>query len=121
MVRFADAPTSGAKALVNKGLALDELGRGEEALPSFDQVVTRFGDAPEVAFREVVAQALYSTALTLSGLGRDEEAFVASDQVVVHFGDAPEPALREQVAQALSERDLALHQLGRPPGGARRF
>lgn len=47
-----------AMALVNKGVSLGQLNRPEEAVGVYDQVVDRFGDAPEPALREAVAIAL---------------------------------------------------------------
>jgi hypothetical protein len=52
--RFSDAPQAPlreqvARALVQKGIALDQLGRGEEAVAVYDEVVRRFGDASEAA------------------------------------------------------------------------
>ena len=46
-----------ARALVNKGGALGDLGRNEEAIAVYNQVVDRFGDAPEPELREQVARA----------------------------------------------------------------
>lgn len=51
-----------ARALVNKGLALKRLGRGEEAIAVYDAVVSRFGAAEELPLREQVAHALNSKA-----------------------------------------------------------
>jgi len=47
-----------AKALVNKGVALGQLGRNEDAVAVYDDVATRFGAAPELSLREQVARAL---------------------------------------------------------------
>ena len=47
-----------AKALVNKGAALGQLGRNEEAIAIYDDVITRFGSAPESSLREMVTEAL---------------------------------------------------------------
>ena len=44
-----------AVAMGNVGIVLGELGRSEEAVGVFDEVVARFGDAPEPALREQVA------------------------------------------------------------------
>jgi TolA-binding protein len=72
VARFGDAPEPAlreqvAKALVNKGVTLGELGRSEEAAGVYDQVVARFGDAPEPALREQVAKALRMKAEIKSG------------------------------------------------------
>jgi TolA-binding protein len=47
-----------ARALVNKGARLGELGRSEEAVAVYDEVERRFGAAPEAVLREQVAMAL---------------------------------------------------------------
>jgi hypothetical protein len=90
-----------ARALVRKGVRLGQLGRPEEELGAYDQVVARFGDAAEPGVREQVATALVYKGTTLGQLGRPEEELGAYAQVVARFGDAAEPQVREQVATAL--------------------
>lgn len=40
-----------------KGFELGTLNRGEEAIAAYDEVLRRFGEAPEPALREQVARA----------------------------------------------------------------
>lgn len=47
-----------ANALFNKGFTLGELGRSEQEIEVYGQVLARFADAPEPALRKAVAQAL---------------------------------------------------------------
>ena len=47
-----------AAAGYNLGFVLGELGRSEQAIEVYDQVLARFADAPEPALRKAVAQAL---------------------------------------------------------------
>jgi tetratricopeptide (TPR) repeat protein len=101
-----------ARALVNKGVRLGELGRLEEEIAAFDEVVVRFGGAAEPGLRELVARALFDRGVRLGELGRLEEAIAAFDEVVVRFGGAAEPCLREQVAGALLGKGAALDDLG---------
>ena len=49
-----------AMALVNKGTTLGQLGKSEDAIRVYDDVVARFGDASEAALREPVGRALNS-------------------------------------------------------------
>jgi hypothetical protein len=44
--------------MLNKGATLGELDRSEEALAAYDEVVSRFGDDPAPALRELVAEAM---------------------------------------------------------------
>ena len=49
------------------------LDRSEEALGVYDEVVARYGDAPEPALREQVARALVNKGVTLGELDRSED------------------------------------------------
>ncbi len=58
-----------ACALVNKGVALGSLGRGEGAIAVYDEVISRFGDAEELPLREGVARALNVKAWKVCEIG----------------------------------------------------
>jgi tetratricopeptide (TPR) repeat protein len=117
-----------AKVLNQKGYWLDVLdkltspkyvtpgavGRLEEAVGVYDQVVDRFGDATEPKLRRQVAKALIDKGRTLDALGRWEEAVGVYDQVVDRFDDTTEPDMREHVANALRHKRSALSELSRP-------
>ena len=102
-----------ARALVNKGFRLGVLGRTEEAVATYDEVVRRFGASDEPALREQVARALFNKGFRLGVLGRTEEAVATYDEVVRRFGASDEPALREGVARALVNKGVDLGALGR--------
>ena len=74
--------------------------RSEEAVGVYDEVVARFGDAPEPALREQVAKALVNKGVALGALERSEEAVGVYDEVITRFGDATEPILRQAAAMA---------------------
>ena len=57
--------------LFNAGLKLD---RSEEELAAYDEVVTRFGDDPAPAIREVFAKAMLNRGVALGELDRSKEA-----------------------------------------------
>jgi len=56
-----------------------------------DQLVERFGDAPEAALREQVATALVSKGVALGRLRQAEEEVAVNDQVVKRLGEARDP------------------------------
>ncbi|MGH3924480.1 MAG: tetratricopeptide repeat protein, partial [Pseudonocardiaceae bacterium] len=68
------AHSGDADALYNVGALLGQLGRSEEAVEVYEQVVARFGEDPEPALREPVAQALVNKGVRLGQLDRPEEA-----------------------------------------------
>lgn len=47
-----------AMAMVNKGSRLGELGRNEDAIAVYDQVIEQFGDNPDPAITQQVARAM---------------------------------------------------------------
>ena len=102
-----------AKALFNLGVRLGELGRSEEAIAVYDDLLARFGTATELPLREQVARALVSKGVRLGALGRSEEAIAVYDDLLARFGTATELPLREQVARALVNKGVRLGALGR--------
>ncbi|MSR57213.1 MAG: ATP-binding protein [Planctomycetaceae bacterium] len=86
-----------AKALVNKGVRLGQLGRSEDALVVYDDVVTRFGTRDEPALAEQVAKALAGKALTLWQLERRDEAVATAMHTLTRFGDRPEQPIQDAV------------------------
>ena len=124
-----------ARALVNKGWALGELGRFDEEISVYDEVDRRFRDATERGdedfrgeFCELLARALVSKGLALGELGRAGEAIGAYEEADRRFGDecVAELAslaslasvglidLREQAARALVNKAETLLRLERP-------
>jgi tetratricopeptide (TPR) repeat protein len=102
-----------AITLFSKGVVLRQMGRSKEAVAVYDEVVMRFGAAPEVALREQVARALVNKGWALGRMGRSAEEVAVYDEVVRRFGAALEPVLREQVAKALFNKGVTLGQMGR--------
>ena len=104
---FARARMSSAEIAavsgVNLGVVLGEMGRSEEGIEAYDEVLARFGDAPEAALREPVAKALVNKGVTLGVLGRSE-GDRGLRRVLARFGDAPEAALRDAAARARAAR-----------------
>src|SRR5262249_25766324 len=92
--------TTVARALFNRGVRLGKLGRIDEAIASFNDVVGRFETANELTLRELVASALVQKGITLSKAKRFDEAIAAWDETVRRFGTAAEPSLRKPVEEA---------------------
>ncbi len=96
-----------ALAGYNLGVVLGDLGRSDDAVEVYDEVVARFGEATEPALREQVATALVNKGVRLGALGRSDEELEVYDEVVARYGEATEPVLRQAVAMArtaLSQR-----------------
>jgi tetratricopeptide (TPR) repeat protein len=100
-------------ALFNKGVVLAQLGRGEEAISTYDDLVRRSGGSREAGLRENAARALFNKGASLAGLDRREEAIVVYDDLVKRFSNSKEPVMREAVGKAMVNKGIALAELNR--------
>lgn len=106
-----------ARALYGKGHALGELGRNEEALAAYDDLLRRFADAKEPGMQWFVARALVNKGVRLSKLNRSEEALATYDDALRRFADSQDPRFREPVAKALHNKGYELWKLGKAEEG----
>jgi methyltransferase (TIGR00027 family) len=91
------------------------LGRSEDAIAAYDDLLSRFGAATELPLRELVANALVNKGVALSALGRGDDAIAAYDGLLARFNEATGLPLRELelVAKALLNKGVTLGALGR--------
>src|SRR2546430_4321711 len=73
VLRFGDSTdpeiqTPVARALVNKGIALERLDRTEKAVTPLDQSARRFGDSTDPVIQTQVAWAILSKAIALGDI-----------------------------------------------------
>ncbi len=106
-------PQAHAQTLFNKGYCLSKLNRSEEAIATYEALITKFEPATELALREPVAKAMFNKGITLDQLNRSEEAITSYDALITQFGTAKELALREQVAKAMLNKSIRLSKLNR--------
>ena len=102
-----------ANALYERGVALSERNRMEDALTTFDELATRFSEVETPALLEAVANALLFKGIILAALNRTQEALTAYEDVLRRFDDRNGPALLEAVARALVNRGATLAALNR--------
>jgi tetratricopeptide (TPR) repeat protein len=104
---------SDAKALISKAVEFSTLGRNEDEIAVYDDLIAQFGSASELPLREQVAVALDKKGHTLGALGCSEEAIAAYDDLIARFGNASDLPLLEHVASARSNKGDALSKLDR--------
>ncbi len=119
--RLTDNPTHGTaaelrinSALFNKGVVLAQLGRWEEAIAAYDELVRRTGGSSLLGLRENAVRALFNKGASLAEHQRFEEAIAVYDELVSRYSDATESSLREAVAKALINKGIVLAELDRP-------
>lgn len=101
-----------AEVLFNRGITQGQLNQHEMVIATYDDVLSRFGNATEPALREQVAKALIYKGTRQENLSRLDAAIATYDEVVRRFGEATEPMLREQVAIALVKKGFIQGEQG---------
>jgi tetratricopeptide (TPR) repeat protein len=111
-----DAALRTAIDLYDEAARQFEAGDVALSLALLDDLIGRFGEAPEAALREEVAKALFNKGLTLGGRGDSAGEIATYDELIARFGEAREPALREMIAKALFNKSVTLGDAGDGPG-----
>jgi len=102
-----------ARALMNRGITLGQMGRSEEEIAAYDELMRRYGDNPGAVFQLRVATVLVNKGITLVQSKRGEEALVAFDEVLGRFGGAEDVLMKIQLAKALVNKGYTLGELQR--------
>jgi hypothetical protein len=104
--------------LHNKAIAMDRLGRDEEALGVHAAMTRRFGAEVVAAFDELIGECdrvggdrapeelatnLYSKAWALRDLGKPDEELAVLADLIGRFADNPDPSIQGVVADAREE------------------
>ncbi len=97
--------------LANKGSVLAKLGRQEEAVSAYEQLLRTFDAPNDAAVSMYAAKAFLGKAAALQELDRDKEAFATYDEFLQFTGD--DLRSRLDVARSLTERGGALLTLNR--------
>lgn len=102
-----------ARVLDKKGFVLGELGRVDEALIVYEQVITGFGDSDHPVLVKAVATALLESGYLLFIQERWDEALAFHEQLITRFGDSTDAELVQNLALAMTVKGLELESLGR--------
>lgn len=100
-------------ALFNKGVVLAQMGRVDEAIAVYDDLVGRTGGARQLGLRENAVRALFNKGASLAGLHRHEEAVGVYDELVGTFSSEPGVVMNEAVGRAMVNKGIALAELDR--------
>jgi tetratricopeptide (TPR) repeat protein len=100
-------------ALFNKGVVLAQMGRADEAIAVYDDLVGRTGGSRQLGLRENAVRALFNKGASLAGLHRHEEAIGVYDELVGTFSGEPGAVMSEAVGKALVNKGIALAELNR--------
>jgi TolA-binding protein len=75
------------------------LGKSDEEIAVYDDVVARFALRQEPGIAQQVAQALFNKGGTLGALGKSDEAIAVFQDIVKRFSTYKEPAIADIVAK----------------------
>ena len=108
----ADNRVDESRKLFQEAFTRGEMGEPAAAIAIYDEVVARFGDAPEAGIRELVVEALFNKGVELGLMGQSAAAIDSYDKIVARFGGAPEADIRELVAKAPVNKGYELGRRG---------
>ena len=89
-----------AEALFNKGVDLVDSHHYEEALATFNYLITRFGNSHDPKIQILVAQALFNKGTDLAELHRIGQARAEWEELVYRFKDNPDVDIQKSVKDA---------------------
>ena len=100
-------------ALFNKGVVLAQLGRTDEAIACYDQLVAEAKGSRKASLQQSAVRALFNKGTRLTSLARLEEAIEVYDSLIHDYADTGAPGLLLAVGKALINKGIALAELDR--------
>ncbi|MEQ1890782.1 MAG: tetratricopeptide repeat protein [Alphaproteobacteria bacterium] len=97
--------------------ALGQLGRQQEAIAAYDDVIARYDASIAPELQEWVARALVSKGVELALSEQLQKAIDVWDKVIQRYGASDASALQEHVANALYNKAASLILLGQYRAG----
>ena len=97
-----------AEALVTRAQALGQMGKSDEAIEVYDQMIERLDADTTPGVEPQVALALMNKSLLLNRIGREDEGISACDRLVSRFGTRRDGFFPILVASALDGKGRAL-------------
>ena len=97
-----------AQLMFNKGIALGQLNRNEDAVATYEAIINEFGTAEELELRATVARSMFNKGVRLRKLNRNEEEIAAYDKVITEFDNTKEAIFIEPVTQAFNNKGFNL-------------
>jgi len=70
----------------------------EDAIKTYDEIMTRFGSSSEPEIQQTVADALFNKGIILARLKQPEEEIKTYDEIMTRFGSSSEPGIQQTVA-----------------------
>ena len=101
-----------AMSLANKGVVLDQLGKTESAIATFNEIVERFGTSDPPKIQLMLSMALVGKGEMHGRLGQVQSELAAYDEVIHRFGTSAIPGLQAAVATALACKAISQKQRG---------
>ena len=100
-----------AQVLFDRALTFMKGGQAQQAMATWDEVVSRFDERGEDASPSAVARALVSKALMLGDMGLPAESLATCEGLMARFGATDAPTILPEVAAAMVCKGMALGDL----------
>ena len=112
-ITLAETDKEYSQALFTKALILGQLGKYEEEIKVYDELIERFKNSKESNIIEHVANALVNKGSSLVQLGKLEEEIKTYDELIERFKDSKENNILEHVVRALYNKGVNFEESGK--------
>ena len=94
-----------SRALLNKGVALGQLKRPEEAIVEFNKLINLCSNYDNTELRVPCAQALFNKGVALGRLGKHDKAIAAYNEVIKPYGNDADPKIKDLIYRTKNSLD----------------
>ncbi len=101
-----------ARYLFRKAICYLKLGRSEQEIEAYNELVGRFKSSKETEIQVLVAKTLLNKGITLREQEQFDKAIIVYDDLIEKFKASDEPVIQETVARALLNKGFAFGQQG---------
>lgn len=101
-----------ASALFDKAHHYGKLGRFDDELATYDELIVRYGDIESPEIEGKVASAFVLKGILLWQMGRSKDALAAYEEIETRYAGNDAPAIQERAAAALTFKGFAYGHLG---------
>lgn len=99
------------ETLFNISIVLNQLGRKEEILLQYNNMIQELSEAQDEAIQTIIAKVYFNKGVTLGELNKHEEAISVYDEFINKFQNITNEKINELIAKALFNKGIILGNL----------
>lgn len=100
-----------AETLFNISIVLNQLGRKEEIILQYNDMIKEFNETQDDVIQTIIAKVFFNKGVTLGGLNKYEEAISVYDELINQFQNIKNEKINELIVKALFNKGIMLGKL----------